>query len=847
MSEIEQVTLTINEQEVIAAKGTLLIDVATKHGIEIPVFCSHPKLDPVACCRQCLVEMEGPRGTMLNTACNTPVMDGMVVRTDTPAAKAAQEANLAFILLHHPLDCPICDKGGECPLQDMTLRFGPGVSQLVEPKRHARKNYAISDTIVLDQERCVVCWRCVRYLEEWEEKPQLGLFERGGDTVIDVQPGMCVDAKTSGNIIDICPVGALTNHAARFQYRPWQIQRTPTISLHDAMGNNISVDTRNGTEVRRIQGRENMAVNDQFITDKDRFCHHWVNHPDRLTRPLLRCNGTLVEVSWEEALSFVADRLASIKSANGSQALGFIGSAKLSNESNYLLQRLARQVLATNNIDHRQGGEVKAGCNGVPALAHLMQVQYGPKPQAEMVWLFGVDPSEEIPMLDVHLKRAASRGGTQLFVAHPRRTESARRAVAHLQYLPGSETALVLALIRSVLAQQDTVQPEWQAWAATRDVSQGVKTKDLNQLATALRESESAVIICGPDISQQPDGLSLLAALEALARLTGHTDRLAFIGLDANSQGCRDMGLVPHQLPGGNAVDCGEARHRLEALWSGAIALSPGRTYAEMLDEAGHAIQGLYIMGADPAGENPRWAANLAKTQLVVVQELFRTTTAEVADVVLPAVSWLETDGTFTNMERRVQRSPKAIENPASEAAPDWLILDHIAAKLGHDWPYRSARDITAELGRAAPSYVDINWDSLGDQGRQRQPDFGHKSALAGPEETPASTPPTADSLRLFRGRVFYDAGRLTELTPEMAPSISAPFAAVHPSELQLRDLKDGEEVTVTSTYGSLSIVLRSDANVVPGSIWIPDSLHAAPVGALLNGTYWEWVSLAKA
>ena len=847
MSEIEQVTLTINEQAVTAPKGSLLIDVATHHGIEIPVFCSHPKLDPVACCRQCLVEMEGPRGTMLNTACNTPVMEGMVVRTNTPAAQAAQEANLAFILLHHPLDCPICDKGGECPLQDMTLRFGPGVSQLVEPKRHARKNYAISDTIVLDQERCVICWRCVRYLEEWEEKPQLGLFERGGDTVIDVQPGMCVDAKTSGNIIDICPVGALTNQSARFQYRPWQIERTGTISLHDPMGNNISVDTRNGTEVRRVLGRENMAVNDQFITDKDRFCHHWANHPDRLTRPLLRRHGTLEEASWPEALAFVADKLTTIRNTAGSQALGVIGGNKLSNESNYLLQRLARQALGTNNIDHRQGGDVKAGANGVPALAHLMQVQYGPQPQADTVWLFGVDPSEEIPMLDVHLKRAASRGGTRLFVAHPRRTESAARAISHLQYAPGAETALVLALIRCVLAQQDTVSSAWQAWTETPAVDPGVAAQDLAQLATALIESDNAVLICGPDISHQQDGQALHTALEALAVLTGHAARLSFIGLDANSQGCRDVGLVPCQLPGGYAVENAKARQHLEELWGSTVASQPGLTYTEMLEQAGDTVQGLYIMGADPAAENPRWAAKLEQAPLVVVQELFRTATAELADVVLPAVSWLETDGTFTNMECRVQRSPKAIENPASDAAPDWLILDHVAAKLGHDWSYRSARDVTAELGQAIPAYIGIDWDSLGDQGQQRQSAAPHTSAVPDPVAATVPAPPTPDALRLFRGRLFYDAGRLTDLTPEIVPSIPSPFLAVHPADLQSRGLQAGEEVTVTSAYGVLSIALRPDANVAPGSAWMPDSLGPKPVGTLLQGNYWEWATLQKA
>ena len=266
-SKPELVTLTIDDQTVSVPPGTLIVDAAQALNIEIPVFCSHPKLDPVACCRMCLVEVTGPRGPQLMTACSVPVSEGMVVNTQTEQVKATQEANLAFILMNHPLDCPICDKGGECPLQDQTMRYGPGMSQLVEPKRHKNKDYSISETIVLDQERCITCWRCIRYLQEWEDKPQLGLFERGGETLIDIQPGQPVDAKTSGNIIDICPVGALTNEVARFSYRPWQIEKTPSICTHCSVGCNLRLDTRTH-RLRRIVGRENPQVNDQCYATK---------------------------------------------------------------------------------------------------------------------------------------------------------------------------------------------------------------------------------------------------------------------------------------------------------------------------------------------------------------------------------------------------------------------------------------------------------------------------------------------------------------------------------------------------------------------------------------------------
>ena len=287
------------------------------------------------------------------------------------------------------------------------------MSLLDGPKRHKNKNYLISDTIVLDQERCVLCWRCTRYLEEWEDKPQLGLFERGGDTVIDFYPDHPVDAKTSGNIIDICPVGALTNRVARFSFRPWEVERTASICTQCSLGCNLRMDVRTH-KLRRLVGRENSQVNDQWLCDKGRFAHAWVNDENRLTMPLVRKDGELVATSWQEALRTVAERLQAVKQEHGADAVGGIGSAKLANESNYLLQRFMRQLVGTNNVDHRRGGDVAALPTGLPALAEVMKPQDGPNPKHDVIFLVGVDPSEELPILDLHLKRAVRRGKAQL-------------------------------------------------------------------------------------------------------------------------------------------------------------------------------------------------------------------------------------------------------------------------------------------------------------------------------------------------------------------------------------------------------------------------------------------------
>lgn len=834
----DQVTLTIDGKQVSVPKGTLVVDAAAALNIEIPVFCSHPKLDPVACCRMCLVEIVGPRGPMLQTACSVPVAEGMVVNTDTPQVKATQEANLAFILLNHPLDCPICDKGGECPLQDQTMRYGPGISQLVEPKRHKKKHYHISDTIVLDQERCVVCWRCIRYLEEWEDKPQLALFQRGGATLIDIQPGQPVTAKTSGNIIDMCPVGALTNKVSRFQYRPWQIERTPSIDPHFSTGDNIRIDTRTH-KIRRIVGRENMGVNDQWIADKTRFAYEWANSEARLTMPLVRKDGELVPTSWSDALAAAAKGLTQARKSHGSDALGFIGSTKINNEANYLLQRLARQEFGTNNVDHRNGGDVAAVATGLPSLAGLMKPQYGPNPQYDVILLFGIDPSEELPILDVHLKRAIRRGGAKVIVAHPRKTELTRYDGPYLGYRPGTEVTLLNGLTRLALGASGEDKERVAKLVEDATDAQladfcGVDPAAAAAAAQLLAESDNALICFGPMATKGNHGSEVLDGLTNLAMVTGNYERLAYIGLDANSQGCRDMGVLPDRLPGHSALDS-EARATLVEQWGGEVPATPGKSYEQMLNAAGSELKALFVMGANPASENPAWAANLDALDFLVVQELFLTETAQKADVVLPGVSWAEQDGTFTNVERRVQRAPKAFSNPQSKAAPDWLILDHLASHVGGSWSYTSAHGVTEEISRVVPIYAGLTWEALGDQGMQWdaaavRPRPSYRKAEQ------ADLPQADGAFYLVGGTVAYDGGTLFALTEAMQNMAHQPALAMNPADAAQVPVAAGELVHIAAGQNGFDVAVVYNEQVQPGTVWLPESLSGAPVGALQSG-----------
>ena len=824
----DNVTFTINEQEVSVPARTLLVDAARMAGIEIPVFCSHPKLDPVGCCRMCLVEVDGPRGTAMMASCTMPVGEGMVVRTNTEQVHAVQQANLAFILLNHPLDCPICDKGGECPLQDQTMRFGPGISQLIEPKRLAKKHYDISDTIVLDQERCVLCWRCIRYLEEWEDKPQLGLFERGNDTIVDIQAGRPVDAKTGGNIIDLCPVGALTNRVSRFAYRPWEIERTPSVCIHCSVGCNVRLDSRTH-QLRRIVGRENMQVNDQWICDKGRFAHAWVSDEKRLDAPLLRKNGKLTPVQWSEALAYVAARLTGVKEQHGAQSIGAIGSGKLSNESNYALQRFFRGVIGTNNIDHRDGGDVADLPAGLPALAELMKPQYGPDPQVDTVFLFGLDPSEELPVLDLHLKRAVLRGGAKLIIAHPRKIELTRYDGPYLAYQQGAETALIDSLSRAV---QD-------AGTASGD-------ETVSAAAKLLAESDTTLIIYGPMAARGQDGPAVRRGLMKLAHAAGEGARLAYVGLDGNAQGCRDMGVLPDRLPGHFPLDDADAKIRLETLWACKLSTSRGRTYKKMLDS--QQMKALFVMGANPADESPDWAANLENLDLLVVSDLLLTATAQKADVVLPALGWSEGDGTFTNLERRVQRAPKAVTNPKSRAAPDWMMLTHLARQMGAAWPFADARSVTAEISRVVRAYAGLTWDALGDQGIQWDADSVPAATGQHDDESVSAEDPAAADypFSLVTGTVLYDGGTLFRLTEQMQGMAHGATVSLNPTDAAAIGVEAGSPVSVQSEQGSLELTVAVDVQVQSGTAWIPESLPGAPVGALLNGSHSQRVKVER-
>jgi NADH-quinone oxidoreductase chain G len=727
--KVELIELTIDGRPVSVPKGSVIWAAAQKLGIEVPIYCYHPKMEPLGACRMCFVAVENmPK---LATACTTTVAQGMVVHTDTPAVKKARQGTLEFLLINHPLDCPICDKGGECDLQDFTLRHGPGASRFDLSKRHFQKPIPVSAQILLDRERCIACQRCVRFCQTVAMEDGLIMKERAFRTEVGVDPEAPFDSIFSGNVVEMCPVGALTAKSYRFVSRPWELRHTASICGNCAVGCNVRVDVR-VDKVLRQYSRTNDDVDNGWLCDRGRWDLDQINSPQRLRTPLIRragkggAAGELQPASWEEALTLVAGRLREISLQSGANAIGGIGSTHTTNEEAYLFQKLLRVGLGTNNIDHRHGrfpapdGETDHGLPWVwtDSIAGL--------DKASHIVLFGSDAYHRQPIIDLRIRQAIRNGArVHLVSSLPNRLD--RLAAGSIRYTSGQIGLVVRALLQAVaeqnLARGDFAagHPSLLSLARTWDTPErvaaitGVDAAALGALAREIAGAEGAILLYDEMATLEPTAANLAADLLHLALLSNNFGRPgAGVGpllQDNNSLGARDMGLLPDTLPGYRPLADAAT---LEGIWGTGLSREPGRSYDDQL--AG-GVRALYVMGANPAAGAPAsLLAALEKLEFLVVQDLFLTETARYASVVLPAVAYVEKDGTFTSTERRVQLIRQAMQ-PLPGARADWEILRGVGRALGLSWNYTSPGDILREISRAVPIYAGASRSALGELG----------------------------------------------------------------------------------------------------------------------------------
>jgi NADH-quinone oxidoreductase subunit G len=805
------VSLTIDGVEVTVPKGTMVSDAAKQIGIDIPVFCYHPKLEPVGMCRMCLVEIGRPMidrasgellkdengsprinfGPVLQTSCTVQVSEGMVVRTETNVVETAREDIIEFLLTSHPLDCPICDKGGECPLQNLTMAYGKGHSRMIfDEKLKLDKNVPLGELIYLDRERCIQCARCVRFQDEIVDDPVLAFHNRGRRLEIVTMSDPGFDSYWSGNTTDICPVGALTTADFRFGARPWELNPVATLSVHGPAGSNMTLSTRREAKsggrnvIKRVMPRQNELVNEIWISDRDRFVYHFAEADDRLTVPLVRKEGQLVEASWDEALDLVAGKLQQVKAS----AAGLSGD-RLSNEDLFLFQKLFRKGLDNQNIDlaarRLGGGDVVArvGFQSDSNIGNPRRLGAG-----DAILVVASDLHEEEPIWWLRAKQAADRGAT-VVTLNLRPTRLDNYATHAVYYKPGEALTTVRQLLAAAKVKTDGDDP-------------------LVVASRALIEAENLAIFYGYE-GLTYEETEILARLLANLLLVKNGDDRDHVGRDNNglipvwphnnTQGAWDMGIHPALGPGYKTV--AEEGMNAAAIYKAA--------------EDG-SLKALYVLGADPVGD--RLMTGRGKLEFLVVQELFLTETAAVADVVLPAQSWAERDGTFTSGERRVQRYYPAIQ-PMGDSRPDWQILAQVGERVGLNKPPFAAGQIFNEIAKAVPQYKGLDYRKLA-QVEKQWPDVGGEDLYyggtaynngsglgkqwlaetegAGAFDIPNAAPVAkAKDLHTVRVAALYTPGTLIEKSAVLAARLARPTLIMHAADAGEMDLAAGERVSV--------------------------------------------------
>jgi len=810
----DTIAFTIDGLEVNAPAGLMLVDAAKYGDVEIPVFCYEPKLgQPVGACRMCLVEIEGiPK---LQTACSTAVRDGMVVVTQSARVREAQQAVVEFLLINHPLDCPVCDKGGECPLQDISFGWGGGRSRFIEPKRHFVKPLELSPLIAIDRERCILCYRCVRFSQEISEDYQLVLQERGAHSFVSTFDGHPYVAPFSGNIIELCPVGALTSQPYRFRARPWDIEGSGSVCTLCPAQCNVEFTVRD-ERVLRVLSRDHDDVDDGWLCDKGRFAYQSVHVDQRVTHPLLRVDGELVPVSWERALDAAAEGLDAAGAATGAIAGG-----ETTNEEGFLLAHLMRAALGSENLDSRAGGtlsrELHAALHAPALQATVPDLEF-----AHAVLVLDCEPVDDAPVLDLRIRKGVRRNGVKLAVATSRPSALDPNATAVARFAPGMAEGFCAAL-NAALGGGGVVAELAEAAGADPVAVQALA--DL--LAGA---GEDVVIVYGERLTNGPRGENATRGLLNVAgRLVASDhDGAGLLELPAgtNGRGLREVGVLPNAGPGLSPVN------------------APGLDTAAIGEAAAAGeLQALYLLHADPLRDLPSratWAAALARASTVVAHADFLTDGLwEHATVVFPSESYAEKEGTVTHPDGRVQRLRPAIARP-DDVRSEWQVLADLSRRLGHEPGVLTGPMASKVLFAAIGFYNGLTLDEIGGRGVRwpaRAEAAAWPQADAGPFglDTPPFAPTPNGALRLGTFRSIW-AAQEVELSPALKFMRHEQRAELSPADAQRLGIAHGDRVTVGANGTRVSATASLRAAVPEGSVFLETGIPAESANALDAG-----------
>lgn len=869
------VKLTINGKTTKVKEGITILQAAESVGAKIPHLCYHKSLSPSSSCRICVVEIEDARS--LVASCSYPVSEGMKIKTDTERVLNARRLVIDLLLSNHPADCLTCEKNGVCELQKYAYELG-----VTSTSFEGAKTWYPVDTsnpfIERDYNKCILCGRCVKVCDEIQMLNIPNFANRGFDTKISTfcdSPLQETDCAFCGQCVAVCPVGALTEKVRRFKGREWELKKVTTICPYCGCGCSIDLNVKDN-EVVKVTSTDGL-VNGLALCVKGRFGFDFINHPDRLKTPLIKKpSGEFKEASWEETLELIADRFGKIKSQYGSDSIAGLASARVTNEDNYLFQKFIRAVIGTNNIDHcaRLCHAPTVAALAVVFGSGAMTNSIEEIKDANCFLVIGSNTTECHPIIGLKVKQAV-KNGAKLIVADPRRIELVDWADVHLQFRSGTDVPLINSIMNVIINEglwdKEFIQERCEGFDELKEVVMeytpekteeitGVPADKIIKAARLYANANRGSILYSMGVTQHTTGTNNAFSIANLAMLTGNIGREG-TGVNPlrgqnNVQGACDMGALPPVLPGYQKIADPQIKTKFEEAWGVKLPETPGLTMVEMLNAAGEKIKAMYIMGDNPMLSNPdltRVEESLKALDFLVVQDIFLTETAKLADVVLPAVSFAEKDGIFTNTERRVQLVRKAIE-PIGQSRPDCDIIVELAAKMGYQMQYESAEAIMKEIARLTPSYGGISYERLEKEGGLQWPcpdsshpgtKFLHKDKFVVGKgkfqlvryRQPAEVPDEEYPFRLTTGRMLYHyhTCSMTRRSKGLDEICKEGYVEINPQDATSLGINDGETITVSSRRGSIKIRAKLTDIVAPKTVFIPFHFVESAANILTN------------
>jgi NADH-quinone oxidoreductase chain G len=830
------ITITINEKEIKLDEPVTVLEAARKAGIKIPTLCNHELLKPFGGCRLCVVEVE--RMPKLMTSCTLMAADGMVVRTESDVITKVRRSILEFLLINHPLDCPVCDKAGECELQDATMKYGPPAGRFKEDKRKVPESHD-DPVFARNMERCISCTRCVRMCADIQGASAITMVSRGGRTRMEPFSGRSFNCEYCGNCMIACPVGSILSREYIYSYRPWQMDReVVTICGYCGVGCSLALQIRDEA-IKRVWSRTGLGLNNGILCSKGMFGYEFLRAEERLKEPLIRKNGTLQPATWDEAMNVIAERLMDIKKKYGGAAIGGIASSRCTNEDNYVFQKFMRLVCGTNNIDSlsRTGfAAAQAYLEGLLGQGITANIISGIK-HSDAVLVLGGDPTAVNPVMGLEVREASRRGGdVVVFGQAPPGLERFKALNIKPPLFREADVlgSLLLEIhkVKGSRGEEHVIDREMSGLSdKTRTTVEG-----LDELRDILLNSNSTSIILGMDVVQRANGHHMLFAIAGLTYLL--EARLYLLSERPNEQGLIDMGCVPNMLPGCRPIDITDFKKRYEEMWGALIPEDRGMTLMEMIDGIkDRRVKALYVMGENPVFNLPDSNGikeTLSALDFLVVQDIFMTETAEIADVVLPATGWSEKEGTYTNLERRIQYLPKAT-NP-STGMDDWRIISEISSRMGYVMNYANSGQVMEEIAKVSPLHHGLTYEEI-KRGDSIWPYKGEPLRGEGIEtlRIKLDEQEYKADLYLCLDRPLFHSGTISQRSSVLTRIYPEPLLRLGQKTAERLGIEDGDDVIISTKIRNMEVKVAVDETIDGNMVFMSNHFKSRGVFSLMG------------